>query len=119
MVPHDRMAGSPRPGRTDSSAAARDNYPRISPDGTKILVDSRDQDLDVWTWDLTGKTLTRVTFGEGMDWTPIWTPDGRRLVFSSTPPEPPDLYWQAADGTGMPERLAMSSHGQFPSCLFT
>ncbi len=38
-------------------------YPRLSPDGTKVALDIRDQEYDIWIWDLTRTTLTRLTFG--------------------------------------------------------
>src|SRR5207248_711975 len=37
-------------------------YPRLSPDGTRVALDVRDQDSDVWIWDFTRTTLTRLTF---------------------------------------------------------
>ena len=49
----------------------------------------------------------------GGDWFPVWTPDGRRIVFSSTRGGVPNLWWQAADGTGAAERLTTSSNPQF------
>ena len=57
---------------------------------------------------------------------PVWTPDGRRLAFySNMQGGPAAAYWQAADGSGAPERLtppigpvaqhprAWSPNGQF------
>ena len=50
----------------------------------------------------------------GQDWFPVWTPDGRRIVFSSNRGGGQfNLWWQAADGTGAAERLTTSSHAQF------
>jgi serine/threonine-protein kinase len=43
---------------------------------------------------------------------PVWTPDGRRVVFASTRAGVPNVYWQAADGTGTAERLATSPTNQ-------
>ena len=45
--------------------------------------DPRAQD-DVWVWSLDRETLTRVTSDPGFDQAPVWMPDGRRLVFTST-----------------------------------
>jgi serine/threonine-protein kinase len=50
--------------------------------------------------------LTRLTSGPTLDMAPIWTPDGRRIIWTSTRDNiSPTLYWQAADGTGSAERL--------------
>jgi Tol biopolymer transport system component len=39
--------------------------------------------LDLWAWDFARLTLTRLTFASGLDSYPVWTPDGRRLLFAS------------------------------------
>ena len=80
--------------------------PRLSPDGTRIAVYIQDQEQDTWMWDLQRATLTRLTFTPGVDWFPLWTPDGRRIVFSSAGEGGSiGLFWMPADGTGKPERL--------------
>src|SRR5205823_6351155 len=53
-------------------------YPRLSPDGTKVALDVRDQDSDIWVWSLARHTLTKVTSGTAVDRFPVWTPDGLR-----------------------------------------
>jgi serine/threonine-protein kinase len=78
--------------------------PRLSPDGTRIAVSIQDQEQDLWIWDL--RTLTRLTFAQGIDWFPLWTPDGKRIVFTSAGEGGSlSLFWTPADGTGKPERL--------------
>jgi serine/threonine-protein kinase len=79
---------------------------RLSPDGTRIALDIRDQQNDIWIWDLTRQTLTPLTFDPAVDRYPVWTPDSRRIIFASTRDGGLNLYWQAADGTGSVERLA-------------
>ena len=79
--------------------------PRVSPDGTRVAVDIADGDnTDVWIWDLARETLTQLTFDEGVDDVPLWTPDSARVVFRSSR-EGGGLFWKAADGTGQVERL--------------
>src|SRR5262249_32637623 len=39
---------------------------------------------------------------------PRWTPDGRRIVFSSNREGGTKLFWQPADGSGPAERLTTS-----------
>jgi serine/threonine-protein kinase len=89
-------------------------YPRISPDGTRVAINIRDQEQDIWTWDLRGRTLTRITFDPAVDQYPLWSRDGRRLIFASQRAGPPNLYWQSADGTGSVERLTNSPNQHFP-----
>ena len=58
-------------------------YPRLSPNGTRLAFYISDQELDIWLWDLSRPTLTRVTSDAGLENYPVWTPDGRQLLFSS------------------------------------
>ncbi len=51
-------------------------------------------------------TLTRITSDPGVDSSPLWSPDGRRAVFSSDRSGHIELLWKAADGTGTVETLA-------------
>ena len=69
---------------------------------------------DVWVWDFTGQTLTRVTTDLSRDSMPVWTSDGRRLAFASLRDGPWNIYWKAADGTGQAERLIEGPAAQFP-----
>ena len=93
-------------------------FPRISPDGSKVALDVRDQELDIWTWDLTRETLTRLTFDPGEDEFPVWSPDSQRIAYSSSreggSAGDTGLFWQAADGTGSIELLAESEGQIFP-----
>ena len=60
-------------------------HPRVSPDGTRVAVDINDpDDVDVWIRDLERQTPAQLTFEEGFDGNPLWTPDGARVVFSSS-----------------------------------
>ena len=86
-------------------------YPRLSPDGTRVALDVRDQEQDIWVWDFARQTLTRLTFDPAPDTYPVWTPDARRLIFSSARAGPVNPFWQAANGTGSAERLAEDSNG--------
>ena len=45
----------------------------------------------------------------------VWTPDGKRLTFSSTAAGPVNLFWKRVDGSGPAERLTTSVHAQRPS----
>jgi Tol biopolymer transport system component len=93
------------------------NMPRLSPDGTRVAVSIGDQDDDLWIWNLARHTLTRLTDAPGRDWYPIWTPDGRRIVFSSARARDGTLFWQAADNTGTAEQLTRSPFGQGPASI--
>ena len=89
-------------------------YPRIAPGGGRLALDVRDQGQDIWLWDFTRDTLTRLTFDAALDQYPVWTPDGRRVAFSSARDGAPNVYWKAANGTGAVERLSESDNRQDP-----
>src|ERR1700682_4675513 len=91
--------------------------PRLSPDGTSVALDIRDQDNDIWIWDLARKTLRRLTFDPAQDQYPVWTPDGRRIAFGSTRSGAQNVFWQPADGTGPVERLTTSPNSQYPTSV--
>ena len=91
--------------------------PRLSPDGTRVALDIRDQESDIWVWDLARETLTRVTFDPGVDQFPVWTPDSRRIFFSSQRDGVGNLYSQAADNTGTVERLTTGMNLQRPTSV--
>jgi Tol biopolymer transport system component len=90
---------------------------RLSPDGTRIALDIRDQDGDIWIWDIRRRTLTRFTFEPAPDQYPIWTPDGKRIVFSSSRVNGSGLFWQVTDGAGTAERLTETSNPQMANAI--
>jgi serine/threonine-protein kinase len=91
--------------------------PALSPDGTRVAVFANDQEHDLWLWDLGRTTLTRLTFVPGIDVVQAWTPDSRRVIFTSERAGVRNLFWQAADGTGAVERLTESPNTQYASAV--
>ena len=93
-------------------------YPRMSPDGTKIVLSTTDGDLDIYVWDITRKTMTKLTSGPDRESYAVWTPDRRSIVFSSVSTYlTGDLYRRAADGTGSTERLTDSPETKAPQMV--
>jgi Tol biopolymer transport system component len=92
-------------------------YPRLSPDGTRIAVAANDQENDIWVWARGGTELIPFTFNPGSDTFPVWTPDSRRLIFSSDREGAQDLFWQAANGTGPVQRLTNSPTAKYPTAV--
>ena len=116
------LAWVDRKGRQEAIEAPLRTYviPRLSPDGTQVALDIRDQENDIWTFDLKAKTLTKLTFNQSGDSWPVWTPDGKRIIFASTREGGSgvqNVFWQAADGTGTAERLTTSPNVQLPHSI--
>jgi Tol biopolymer transport system component len=87
---------------------------RLSPDGSRIALEVRDLDTDVWQWDLQREVLTRLTFDRADERSPIWMPDSRRIVYTSDAGGGYGLYRLAVDGTSKPERLTTDPDVQSP-----
>ncbi len=80
-------------------------FPRLSPDGTKVaLTITSRQKGDIWIWDFARETMTRLTFNEASR-APLWTPDGKRIVFASAIDNTAAICSKAADGTGEDDKL--------------
>jgi serine/threonine-protein kinase len=91
--------------------------PRVSPDGTQVAVMASDQSgADIWLWDLARQTLRRVTT-EAANRSPVWTPDGRRMVITSSRAGAQNLFSLAADGTAVVEPLTKSPNSQDASAV--
>jgi serine/threonine-protein kinase len=93
------------------------DFARLSPDGTRIAVGIRDQENDIWTWDLALQTLARLTFDADMDICPVWTPDSRRVVFASSRSGVYNLYARDVDGATGDVRLTSSVNTQVPGSV--
>jgi Tol biopolymer transport system component len=84
------------------------DFPRLSPDGRRIALQIGDQVGDIWVYDISRQTLTRLTTN-GNCRGPFWSPDGKRVAYSSTQGGGTmNIYWANADGSGE-ERLSISA----------
>ncbi len=85
--------------------------PRLSPDGRRLALQVIDTGNDIWVFDLAGKTLSRLTF-DGSARFPIWTPDGRRIIYTRVG-NGLDLAWVPADGSAPAESLLVSGTDEY------
>jgi Tol biopolymer transport system component len=82
--------------------------PHFSPDGSKLTFmrqDPKTSDTDIWTYDLeTGKeyNLSRDNWPENA---PIWSRDGKRVMYASTRDNYSSIYQRNWDGTGEEQML--------------
>jgi len=77
--------------------------PRLSPDGTRVAVSvgNERRDRDLWIYDFLHPALTRLTVEVGEEETPVWSPDGRRIAFSThRADQRPVIVTTAPDGGG-------------------
>jgi serine/threonine-protein kinase len=109
-----------REGKTTPLRATPANWSdlRFAPDGRRLALAIYDgKQTDVWVYEWARDTLSRLTFDPADDRSPVWTPDGRRIVFASTQADKAtfNLYWRRADGTGEVQRLTDSKNQQLPT----
>ena len=87
-------------------------FPRISPDGNKLIsIVNQGPRADLWIYDWQRGSKTRVTDGKNAYGNPLWSPDGRYVVFSS----PEGMWWTRTDAAGKPHSLTRSTLPQWPS----
>jgi serine/threonine protein kinase/Tol biopolymer transport system component len=108
-----------RNGKRLATVGAPGSYanPRISPDGKKVALDIDDpQSLstDVWVVDLGDGVPSRFTFDPAQDETPIWSPDGSRILWMSQRGGGTNFYLKTATGSGSEYAISRSA-GNLPS----
>ena len=113
--PDNTLVWVDRAGREEPLEAPprRYAYPRISPDGTRVALDVQGPpDRDIWIWDFQRKTFERFTIDPAGNPLMAWTRDGRSLAFGSDRFGVPNMFLQAADGSGEAQRLLASDRLQ-------
>jgi Tol biopolymer transport system component len=78
--------------------------PALSPTGDRVAVarlDPRTGTEDIWVIETVRGTATRITFDPAWDTEPVWSPDGRQIVFASNRSGHYAIYQKAADGSGV------------------
>jgi serine/threonine protein kinase len=88
----------------------------ISPDGKRVaLTVGEGVSSDIWVYDPQRDAMTRLSFGGGAHYYPIWSPDGQYIVFTSYPM---GIFQARAEGAGQPQALIEKSKaGLFPQAF--
>jgi Tol biopolymer transport system component len=79
--------------------------PAWSPDGERIAMQiAEGEEPGIWVYDVRTRVLSRVTSMRAS--TPVWTRDGKRLLFHHTEaPKGRTIWWTAADGSTQPTQV--------------
>ncbi|MBN1569172.1 MAG: serine/threonine-protein kinase [Acidobacteria bacterium] len=91
-----------------SAPIAAYHNPRISPkDGTKVALEIAGGGIrHIWIWDSTRENKELLTSDDYNNTDPIWSLDGKRIVFRSIREGTMNIiFWKAADGAGETEEL--------------
>jgi len=70
---------------------------------------------DIWIYDAGRGLRTRFTFDPAVDSDPVWSPDGRSIIFASRRKQHADLYRKSSDGAGAEELLYSDNLEKSPS----
>ena len=108
-----------RHGKPLNVLAQLDNVsvPFLSPDESRIVVARKDlatNNNDLWLTDALGDNPVRFTFDPGSDILGLWSPDGQRIVWSSTRNGSFDLYEKEVSSPGQDTLLLRSDEPKFP-----
>ncbi len=91
----------------------------VSPDGRRAAVSVRAQATglaDIWIYDLVRGVRERFTSDPGMEVQPLWTPDGRSLIYGQSTGSTPRLVRQALSET-RPARIIAPGNFQIPMAV--
>jgi Tol biopolymer transport system component len=78
-----------------------------------VLTDPRVGKSDIWIRDLTREVSSRFTFDSADDVSPLWSPDGKTIVFSSNRGGQFDLFAKSVGGGGQEEVLVRNDELKF------
>lgn len=108
------------------NALARPYFgPRFSPDGRQIAIEVQGDQSQIWTYDIASDKMTQVTFQDSNRF-PLWSPDGKRMVFGSNRIGPMnasgraaffekhEVFWKTADESRKTEQLTDQDYRHGP-----
>ena len=76
---------------------------RLSPDNRQVAVELvLEGNRDIWVYDLERNTQPRLTFNDGQEFFPVWSPDGQWVYYGSTSGDV-GIYRKRTDGSGAEE----------------
>ncbi|MBN2265786.1 MAG: protein kinase [Candidatus Aminicenantes bacterium] len=89
-----------------ASSSLRHHFlPRLSPDGQKIVYQTLDSPSKIWICDIR-RDISFAFLPEGSGRTPLWTPDGERIIFNGNIPGlPRSIFSRSVDGSTPMETL--------------
>jgi eukaryotic-like serine/threonine-protein kinase len=82
---------------------------RLSPDGRGVATNQTDPDgrnADIWVHEPARGAARRLTFDPSAHQTPIWSPDGKQILFAENRKLGMQIYLKNADGSGSEEEVA-------------
>ena len=93
---------------------------RLSPDGIHVAYgvdDPASESRDIFVMDTERGSASQLTPGGQHNLQPQWSPDGRRIAWGRTTPQPPGIFQRAADGSSQEEAIVKGDAVRFPGSM--
>jgi serine/threonine protein kinase len=99
-------------GPTDATALLN---PELSPDGRRVALDRTvDGNHDVWILEPERHITTRFSDDPSVDFAPVWSPTGDRILFASAQKGQVDLYVKPSAGAATEQALLQTLEAKIP-----
>jgi len=105
-------------GKTQPLVAKPGMYytPRVSPDGRRLALSvDAGKGQDIYAYDIERDAMSRLTFDGNANAWPLWTPDGKHIIYASLVSR--SIWWIRADGAGEAQRLLEGKNRLIPDSL--
>ena len=116
--PKRAMLWIARDGKESPAIGEPEHYstPSLAPDGRRMAFTKSAEGIDIWLYDPARALSTPVTRSNGAAYNPVWTPDGRRVIYLSERGAF-EIYWRRTDLTAPEEPLVVNHVDKWPSSV--
>jgi len=115
-VPNKQLTWFDRSGKQVGQLGEPANYGdvELSPTGDRVALDAiTDNNRDVWMIDIARNVRSRFTFDPTSDWTPVWSPDEKRILFASAR-NGTHMFAKSSTGVGSEDLVLKDSPSEVP-----
>jgi len=107
-----RLTWFDRDGKPLGTVASEGSYVdfRLSPDESRVaasLVNTKIGGVDIWLSDIARGSTLRLTSGYSLNASPVWSPDGARVIYRSVRKGLAEFYRKSAGGGGKDEPVLL------------
>ncbi len=96
--------------------------PSLSPDGKRLAFDQRSpggQEIAIWVYDLRTAVASKLTLDPSLNQAPVWSGDGKRIIFTSNRKIFNLVFQKNADGSGPESQITDMGGGRLVNCWDT